>query len=1292
MSATGEPPQPPGPANPSAPPAAPMSANERDDVSMLSPGDTLVSDESTTDQYHKFIEQEDLEVVVPRQLYEKLDTVGMNYGPLFRNIVELRKNANSCASVIQIPDTQSKMPANFEYTHLIHPATLDSMVQTLFAIDSVPMVPTFIESIFVSANLDNDMGTHFKGVSTVQRLGVGNAKADITMSLDGISSLQVVIKGLHLTALEDTTLATESIIPNHHNLCTEIIWKEDATFAQAQTLGEWLELLSHKHPALEILQIGGSIAKTLDILESVAGESMPVPTLARYSIVDSNSGTSQSLQRILEGTRLQPYVEYISLDEIATDQKYHMVIVSALPDSDPMQYQKLVRPGGWVVGTLVGSQQNSLLDHSAVMTRIPGEYLATAPVELVVLHRNGREQHARSLVEGLSKCQGEFDYDYRVSSMSLAKAMKNCAVLAHKVVVSLLDLHTQTELTGFVTIWNEPEFDFFQRMHAAAKGVIWITRGANRDPQDPLMASVMGLARTLMSEDPRKLFVTLDLGIETSLSDGNIAAMLLTIFLMTFCEIGDDQHMEPKEMEFSEADGKLYIPRLIPVQSLNQIIENGATDEIVPSLAGPGKGVKVEMVKVGTSRDSMQLSEYEVKAPQPHEVQIQFEQAELNYRDVEIALGQSTSSDLGRDLRGTITNKGSDVGHHKIGDKVVALVTNGSLKTLVNVDARFVLSDLTGFTASTSLTVFYALCHVGKLEIPGRSMSLSTPNNRSALITGGVGYCQPAFALCQMLGVKVFFAIANEDAHKYEEALQRIGVDAVQILKAGSMELSEILKQRNNGKGVDVVLHASPTSIESTAACIKPGGAIVHVQHQTTGRRPTLVKLLTNITYVRFDLESLLREAPDFVANLLPDIYHAMASCGEIVYEENRTFEMTDTADALKQLRESPSLDSVTISLGSEPTSGSNDQSRVKGKTLKEMIDPKSTYLLSGGLGGLGRSIATLLVDNGARFLVFLSREGAVTSVTQDFVAHLRRRRVRVRVYPVFISDMKDMMDLFKSRISWEMPPVKGIFQCSGGIRDAMFETMNLDNWIMAFVPKASGSKCLVDAAYAANYDPFFVFLASAAGVVGNRGQANYAAGNCVQDALARNLRLKGKNAVAIDLGPILGAGMLANDENLLNKLLANGFYGVSHDHFLQVVKHAITMETLPGVPMPPQVTLGIGTGGLILQNKPADPYWSRTAMYNYLNLVDMPPPNLEGGHSTTSNMDIKSLLRQNLDISVATEVICTGLMHMLAKSMNMLFEEMDSEKQPSAYGVDSLVAVGVRNWVYTNCNTTSSP
>ena len=83
---------------------------------------------------------------------------------------------------------------------------------------------------------------------------------------------------------------------------------------------------------------------------------------------------------------------------------------------------------------------------------------------------------------------------------------------------------------------------------------------------------------------------------------------------------------------------------------------------------------------------------------------------------------------------------------------------------------------------------------------------------------------------------------------------------------------------------------------------------------------------------------------------------------------------------------------------------------------------------------------------------------------------------------------------------------------------------MTYTDWVLATRPKIQGSNNLH------NLMPkdldFFVFLSSSAGVIGARGQANYAAGNGFQDALATHRRKKGIKAVSLDLGPILGAGV----------------------------------------------------------------------------------------------------------------------------------------------------------------------
>ena len=401
---------------------------------------------------------------------------------------------------------------------------------------------------------------------------------------------------------------------------------------------------------------------------------------------------------------------------------------------------------------------------------------------------------------------------------------------------------------------------------------------------------------------------------------------------------------------------------------------------------------------------------------------------------------------------------------------------------------------------------------------------------------------------------------------------------------------------------------------------------------------------------------------------------------------KNPEFEVGRVGDALSHLAKAPYLGGVSVVTESSaanlnvpvlPTDNT--------KPLHEAIDADGTYLLAGGLGGLGRSISELLIANGARHLAFLSRSGASTDQAKAFISEVSSRGVNVQVFCADICNREALEAVIKEQVTAQMPPIVGVFQCAAIINDAVFDNMTHEAWVKATRPKMQGSTNIVESLETSGQDPFYIFLASSAGVIGNRGQANYAAGNHFEDSLARNLRIKGKHAVAIDLGPVLGAGMLAEDEEILDMLRASGFYGIRHEDFLKVVTHAITKETLRGVPMPPQVSLGVGSGGLILQNQPADPYWSRTALYRYMNLVDMPPPDLAVGSAGPSK-DMKTMLAQCGSMDEAADVICTGLMNMLAKAMNMLFEEMDAGKAPNAYGVDSLVAVGVRNWIYSNC------
>jgi NAD(P)-dependent dehydrogenase (short-subunit alcohol dehydrogenase family) len=97
-------------------------------------------------------------------------------------------------------------------------------------------------------------------------------------------------------------------------------------------------------------------------------------------------------------------------------------------------------------------------------------------------------------------------------------------------------------------------------------------------------------------------------------------------------------------------------------------------------------------------------------------------------------------------------------------------------------------------------------------------------------------------------------------------------------------------------------------------------------------------------------------------------------------------------------------------------------------------IDGESTYIIVGGLGGIGRNIARWLVDRGAKHLLLLSRSSAKSSAAQEFVQELTALGVESRAPPCDVTNpeiLKGVID----ECAQEMPPIKGCVQGSMVLR-----------------------------------------------------------------------------------------------------------------------------------------------------------------------------------------------------------------------------------------------------------------
>lgn len=93
-------------------------------------------------------------------------------------------------------------------------------------------------------------------------------------------------------------------------------------------------------------------------------------------------------------------------------------------------------------------------------------------------------------------------------------------------------------------------------------------------------------------------------------------------------------------------------------------------------------------------------------------------------------------------------------------------------------------------------------------------------------------------------------------------------------------------------------------------------------------------------------------------------------------------------------------------------------------------FDPNATYIIAGGLGGLGKSIVRWMVGTGARNLLLLSRSGAQSRDSQAFMRELARNDVTALAPPCDITN-RSMLEAVLGDVSYSMPPIKGFIQAT---------------------------------------------------------------------------------------------------------------------------------------------------------------------------------------------------------------------------------------------------------------------
>ena len=215
----------------------------------------------------------------------------------------------------------------------------------------------------------------------------------------------------------------------------------------------------------------------------------------------------------------------------------------------------------------------------------------------------------------------------------------------------------------------------------------------------------------------------------------------------------------------------------------------------------------------------------------------------------------------------------------------------------------------------------------------------------------------------------------------------------------------------------------------------------------------------------------------------------------------------------------------------------------------------------------------------------------------------------------------------------------------------------------------------------------FFITLASMIGVLGNTSQANYAAGSTYQDALVRHRIAKGENATSLDLGPLVGIGQLAELEDLRAKVeRTKHFTMLSPQDLNAMLEYYCNPPTSAAATLSNcQAISGIKTPAQIRASAQEVPAWMRRPMFK--SLYQIGATGLAAAPRDGKEDDTPDLATQLASASTLTDAgaaVTEALTKRLARILATSVENFDLQKSMHSYGMDSLMAVDVRNWFVT--------
>ncbi|MEV0253751.1 type I polyketide synthase [Streptomyces sp. NPDC050732] len=615
------------------------------------------------------------------------------------------------------------------------------------------------------------------------------------------------------------------------------------------------------------------------------------------------------------------------------------------------------------------------------------------------------------------------------------------------------------------------------------------------DRPDLAQAGLRGLVRVLSYEHPELRPGVLDVDVSTPVAE--VAAELLA------CP--DEQD------EIAYRHGTRHLARLrnVPLDGEERrraTVDRGG-DRVALHLGRPG------------DLDSFEFVAQSRRRPGPGEVEVRLDATSVNFINVLQAMGVYQRFNTGEeqpdvsafDGAGVVTAVGDGVREVREGDRVAAMFVDASQPavmssfTTVRADCLLPLPD--GVSARDAaalpcayLTAWYALRHLARLRAGEKVLVHSA--------SGGTGLA--ALNLARACGAEVLATAGSEAKRAY---LRSLGV--AHVMDSRTLDFADQVRDATGGRGVDVVLN-SLTGPAQTASL----GLLAHRgRFLELGKRDIyantrlgLLPFRHNVTFSGVDVLMMLRQDPELLAEGYRELSGMLAE-GTLPLLPVTEHPVAEASSAFHTMASARHTGKLVLTW---PAAGT-DTLPVRPEDVP-VVRPDASYLVTGGLGGLGLLVARWLAGRGAAAVVLTSRSAPTADTRTAIDALTEEFGTRVDVVRGDLAEPGVADTLVRAALDTGHP-LRGVVHAAAVVEDATVANLSAALLEKVWRPKATGAWLLHRATEGAPLD-WWVTFSSAASLLGNPGQGAYAAANAWLDEFTSWRRAQGLPATCVNWGP----------------------------------------------------------------------------------------------------------------------------------------------------------------------------